>query len=130
MKSFLLAILGLALVNTKMPQELIDKYQVEYLEGGEASQYPAQGAKADVHYTGTLLNGKKFDSSRDRNQPFVFTVGKQQVIRCWDDIVSHMSPGDKVNVICPASTAYGSQAMGPIPANSDLKFEIEMNTFY
>lgn len=83
-----------------------------------------------MHYTGTLLNGKKFDSSKDRNSPFEFNVGRSQVIKCWDEVVSHLSVGDHVKVTCPYATAYGDRGVGPIPAKSDLIFEIEMLKIY
>lgn len=76
-----------------------------------------------VHYTGTFTNDKQFDSSRGRG-PFKFKVGKGQVIKCWDDVTQYLAVGDKVSVVCPSNTAYGSRGTGPIPGNTDLKFEI------
>jgi FK506-binding protein 1 len=92
----------IVLAVAQMPQELIDKYTVTYQHKGADGPYPTIGQKAEVHYTGTLLNGKKFDSSRDRSSPFAFTVGKHQVITCWDEVVAHLAVGDKVDVICPS----------------------------
>lgn len=129
MKIVLLLTFVVAIALAKMPQQFIDKYSVEYLNEGSSHSYPPLGSKVEVHYTGTLLNGKKFDSSRDRGTPFTFTVGQQQVITCWDEVVAHLAVGDKVNVVCPSATAYGSRGVGPIPANSDLRFEIEMLGF-
>ena len=78
-----------------------------------------------MHYEGTLLDGTKFDSSYDRNQPLSIKIGKGQVISCWDEVGLNMNVNQKVKVVCPSETAYGSRAIGPIPANSDLVFVIE-----
>lgn len=83
-----------------------------------------------VHYVGTLLNGTKFDSSRDRGKPFVFRLGVQEVIRGWDEGVAQMSVGETAKLICPPEYAYGKQAVGNlIPANSTLHFEVELLSF-
>ena len=79
----------------------------------------------DMHYEGTLTDGTKFDASYDRGEPLSFMIGRNQVINCWDDVGILMTVGQKVKVLCPAETAYGSRAVGPIPANSDLVFTIE-----
>lgn len=78
-----------------------------------------------MHYSGTLTDGTKFDSSYDRGQPLDVRIGRGQVITCWDEVGVHMNIGQKVKVICPSATAYGNRAIGPIPANSDLVFVIE-----
>ena len=93
----------------------------------QGSGEPVQkGDKIKAHYHGTLLDGTKFDSSYDRNQPLPFTVGSGQVIKCWDEGFQGLSKGAKADLICPPDYAYGSRAMGPIPANSVLKFSIEV----
>ena len=85
------------------------------------------GSKVSVQYTGTLLNGKKFDSSRDRGgKPFDLEVGKGNVIKGWDEGLLHMSKGGKAILIVPSSIAYGEQEMGSIPAYSTLVFDIEV----
>lgn len=98
--------------------------QVNVVKAGNGEK-PPKGSRVSVHYVGTLLNGKKFDSSRDRGQPFVFTLGAQEVIRGWDEGVARMSKGEVANLICPPDYAYGKQAVGNIiPANSTLQFEV------
>lgn len=87
---------------------------------------PKTGQRVTVHYTGTLTNGTKFDSSRDRNQPFTFVIGTGAVIKGWDEGVATMKIGGKRNLYIPAALGYGSRANGPIPANSDLIFEVEL----
>jgi FKBP-type peptidyl-prolyl cis-trans isomerase len=78
-----------------------------------------------MHYDGKLKDGTKFDSSYDRGEPLEIHIGRGQVIKCWDEVGLQMNVGEKVRVVCPASTAYGSRAVGPIPGNSDLVFVIE-----
>lgn len=84
------------------------------------------GDTVSVHYTGTLTNGQKFDSSLDRGQPFEFSVGAGQVIKGWDQGLVGMQVGGKRKLTIPASLGYGNRSVGTIPANSTLIFEIEL----
>ncbi len=88
----------------------------------------ASGDTVSVHYVGTLLNGTKFDSSYDSGRPFSFRVGAGEVIAGWDQGVPGMRVGGKRRLTIPPSLAYGDRAVGPIPANSTLRFEIELLT--
>src|SRR3989344_998763 len=82
------------------------------------------GSTVTVHYVGTLLDGTKFDSSRDRGTPFTFTIGAGQVIAGWEQGISGMKVGGKRRLKIPPDLAYGNQAVGGvIPANSTLLFE-------
>ncbi len=89
---------------------------------------PLQGQGVVVHYTGTLLNGTKFDSSVDRRSPFTFKLGAGQVIRGWDEGLSTMKVGGKRILVLPPDLAYGNRDIGNglIPANSTLVFEVEL----
>jgi len=84
------------------------------------------GSAARVNYVGTLVDGTKFDSSYDRNQPFSFTIGAHQVIAGWEQGVQGMKVGGKRKLTIPPDLAYGDRATGSIPANSTLIFEIEL----
>src|SRR5262249_11795620 len=89
----------------------------------------ATAASGDVvtgNYVGMLLNGVKFDSSYDRNQPFTFRLRARDVIPGWDQGVPGMKVGGKRRLTIPPSLGYGNQPVGPIPPNSTLRFEIDM----
>jgi peptidylprolyl isomerase len=87
---------------------------------------PTTGQSVQVHYTGWLTNSVKFDSSRDRNQPFVFVIGTGQVIAGWDEGVATMKVGGKRQLVIPAALGYGARGSGAIPANATLIFEVEL----
>ncbi|XP_061409019.1 peptidyl-prolyl cis-trans isomerase FKBP5-like [Lethenteron reissneri] len=94
---------------------------------GEGDDTPLAGDKVWVHYTGTLLDGTKFDSSRDRGEKFTFELGKEQVIKAWDIGVATMKRGELCQLTCAAEYAYGAVGSPPkIPANSTLIFEVEL----
>lgn len=87
---------------------------------------PKKGQTVSVHYTGTLMNGKKFDSSVDRGKPIEFALGTGQVIPGWDEGIAMLKPGGKAVFIIPPTLAYGARQVGPIPPNSTLVFEVEL----
>lgn len=84
------------------------------------------GKEIAVHYIGTLTNGTKFDSSLDRKQPFIFTLGAGQVIKGWDLGVAGMKVGGVRKLVISPELGYGSQVAGTIPANSTLVFEVQL----
>ena len=108
--------------------ELNKKYKIIKLTSGNAIDFPKKGDNVVVHYTGTFpSSGSMFDSSRDRNDPFKFKLGLGQVIKGWDEVVSHMSVGETIYFICPSQYAYGNNGVGTaIAPNTDIEFVVEL----
>jgi FKBP-type peptidyl-prolyl cis-trans isomerase len=100
---------------------------IETVTPGDGKSFPQPGQQVHVHYTGTLTDGSKFDSSRDRGKPFLFTIGQGQVIKGWDEGVAQMSVGQRANLTCTPDYAYGPRGFPPvIPENATLAFDVEL----
>lgn len=115
-------------VPTQAPPEPPGPETLEIVDDvvGQGAEAKA-GDKVRVHYTGTLMGGKKFDSSRDRGEPFEFTLGKGEVIKGWDEGVVGMKVGGKRRLVIPWAKAYGEAGHPPnIPPKAALKFEVEL----
>jgi len=100
---------------------------VDTIKPGDGKTFPKKGQTVVVHYTGTLTNGNKFDSSKDRGKPFKFKIGEGQVIKGWDEGVAQMSLGQTAKLTCTPDYGYGaSGAGGVIPPNATLIFEVDL----
>ncbi|XP_068557696.1 peptidyl-prolyl cis-trans isomerase FKBP1A-like [Cebidichthys violaceus] len=103
---------------------------IDTITPGDGNGYPQKGQTVSVHYVGTLTNGKKFDSSRDRGEPFKFKIGMGEVIRAWDEGVARMTRGQLAKLTCSPDYAYGARGFPPvIPGNATLIFEVELLGF-
>lgn len=104
----------------------MSELQIENIKEG-AGDEAVSGKKVTVHYVGTLTNGNKFDSSRDRGQGFSFQLGAGRVIKGWDQGVAGMKVGGVRKLTIPPHLAYGDRGFGDvIPPNSTLVFEVEL----
>lgn len=101
--------------------------QIEILQEGDGKTFPKVGDTVTIHYTGTLENGKKFDSSRDRGKPFQCSIGVGQVIKGWDTGIPKLSVGTQAKLTIPGHEAYGPRGFpGLIPPNATLVFDVEL----
>ena len=106
--------------------EQINGLKIEEIVVGAGTEAKT-GNTVSVHYTGTLFNGTKFDSSLDHGEPFSFTIGQGSVIQGWEQGIPGMKVGGKRKLTIPPALAYGDRAVGnAIPANSTLVFEVEL----
>ncbi|OHX67101.1 FKBP-type peptidyl-prolyl cis-trans isomerase [Flammeovirga pacifica] len=128
-------------IDDKLIQDYLSKNNINGVQKTESGLYyvitqegkgpqPQNGDNVEVHYTGTLLDGSKFDSSLDRGQPLPFVLGQGRVIKGWDEGIALLNKGAKATLYVPSPLAYGQRAMGAqIPANSVLKFDVELVNF-
>lgn len=110
------------------PKVITTQSGLKYQELKEGTGGTAKaGDTVEVHYTGWLTNGKKFDSSVDRKEPFVFPLGKGRVIKGWDEGVAGMKEGGKRKLMIPPELGYGKRGAGDdIPPDAELIFEVEL----
>jgi FKBP-type peptidyl-prolyl cis-trans isomerase len=121
-----------AAVKSKMWDVDSTKYQTTKTGLKYIILQPGDGPKADsgkkvtVHYSGYLTDGKPFDSSVERDEPFEFVLGVKMVIPGWDEGIALLSKGAKARFIIPPSLAYGERQVGKIPPNSQLVFDVQL----
>ena len=101
------------------------EFSVKVTKDGEGHALSV-GDKALIHYEGFLLDGTKIDSSYAFDRPLPFTLGKEQVIKCWEKGLKGLAQGAKAELVCPSDLAYGQKSMGRIPEHSPLKYNIEI----
>lgn len=109
-------------INENKPMQL----EIKTTQEGTGERQVKKGDTISVHYTGRLVDGTKFDSSVDRGTPFTFTIGTGQVIQGWEQGFIGAKVGEKRTLTIPAEMGYGSRAVGTIPANSTLVFDVEL----
>ncbi|MFO7447786.1 MAG: FKBP-type peptidyl-prolyl cis-trans isomerase, partial [Ignavibacteriaceae bacterium] len=126
---FFLLIVILSVVSLKAQSDtLVTGSGLKYIILKEGSGIKAEPNKAvEVHYTGRLMDGKVFDSSRERNMPLEFVLGAGQVIKGWDEGIALMNVGDQYELIIPSGLAYGEKGAGDaISPNATLIFDVEL----
>ena len=119
-------------IKEKWPNAITTPSGLQYVitAPGDEAGTPSKGDLVSAHYTGMLLDGTKFDSSVDRDEPFSFPVGMGRVIKGWDEAFLTMSKGEKRTIILPPHLAYGARGAGrAIPPNATLVFEVELLDF-
>ncbi len=118
-------------IKRQWPNAITTKSGLKYVVTAEGTgDKPSSGTQITAHYTGTLITGQKFDSSRDRNQPFTFPVGDGRVIKGWDEAFLDMKKGEKRILIIPYNLAYGERGRPPvIPPKATLIFDVELIDF-
>lgn len=110
------------------PQTVTTSSGLQYTDVKEGQgAIPKNGQTVSVHYTGTLPDGTKFDSSRDRGNPFMFTLGAGEVIKGWDEGIATMKVGGQRKLVIPPDLGYGARGAGSvIPPNATLHFDVEL----
>ncbi|HEX4880069.1 MAG TPA: FKBP-type peptidyl-prolyl cis-trans isomerase [Limnobacter sp.] len=112
--------------NPKAPDEITlpSGVKITFKQRGNGSEKPKPTSTVTVHYEGTFLDGKVFDSSIRRGETISFPLNR--VISAWTQALCEMVVGDRAVIFCPSATAYGSRGAGPIPPNTDLIFDVEL----
>ena len=108
------------------PVQNVTQLQAMEVRAGSGSAQVTKGDTITVNYIGAFMDGKKFDSSYDRNQPFTVTVGAGQIIPGFEQGVVGMKVGEVRRIMIPANLAYGTAGQGPIPPNTPIQFQIEL----
>ncbi|ODV60884.1 FKBP-type peptidyl-prolyl cis-trans isomerase [Ascoidea rubescens DSM 1968] len=109
------------------PNGITGDLKIERITPGDNETYPKVGDTVVIHYTGTLNNGAKFDSSRDRDEPFQTQIGVGRVIKGWDIGVLQLSVGERARLIIPYNLGYGYRGFPPvIPPKATLIFDVEL----
>ncbi len=120
-----------SVIDKQFPDAVTTPSGLKYIvvKEGSGGDSPAKGITVKAHYTGKLLDGKKFDSSYDRGEPISFPVGEGRVIKGWDEAFLSMTKGEKRILIIPPGLGYGPSGRGPIPPNATMVFDVELVDF-
>ena len=112
-------------------QDISKFVQIETITPGDGRSFPKPGNTVKVHYTGMLESGQEFDSSRRREQPLEFELGRQKVIKGWDEGLQKVSKGERARLTIQPEWGYGAKGTpgGPIPPNAVLIFDVELLDF-
>lgn len=127
---FFLCLIALVLATMVKGEDEVKELQMETVKNGDCSRKSKKGDKLQMHYAGTLMDGKEFDSSYKRGSPFKFQLGAGMVIKGWDQGLLDMCKGEIRNLVIPYDMAYGESGYPPvIPEKANLKFKVELLDF-
>ncbi len=123
-----LSLVSFVIMNTTSDSGFVEQFQVEHITKGDEKTFPRIGQFLFVHYTGSLPDGKVFDSSRTKGERYRTKIGRYELLKCWEEVLKRMTLGERIKVVCPSHLAFGKDVGEGflVPANTDVTYDIEL----